>query len=116
MRARVIERHFIDDVSDFLIHDCEELFLLYFDVNIAPTPKMDAVSKRNCATRYRTESCICPGGGVMKPAMPKPTAATNDAMAMVSWILEAACMSGDFERFIFLSFDGLYPCHTFAVA
>lgn len=60
----------------------------FLEVNIAPTPNMDAVSSRNCATRYRTDSCICPGGGVMKPAMPKPTAEMNEAMAMMSWIRE----------------------------
>lgn len=54
---------------------------------MAPTPKMEAVRSRNCAMRYRTESWISPGGGTMKPAMPKSTAATKEAMAMMVWSL-----------------------------
>ena len=68
----------------------KDFFLLI--ENIAPTPKMEAVRRRNCAMRYKTESCISPGGGVMKPAMPKPTAAMKERMAMEIWILDIVFM------------------------
>ena len=68
-------------------------------VNMAPTPKMEAVSSRNCAMRYSTESCICPGGGTVKPAMPKPMAARNDVTATAVWILVIVFMSKKLKLF-----------------
>ena len=69
----------MEDIQLFLVFVLQVLPLLYafflLIENIAPTPKIEAVRSRNCAMRYKTESCISPGGGVMKPAMPKPTAA-----------------------------------------
>ena len=68
---------------------CIEIFC---DVNIAPTPSIDAVSNRNWAMRYSTESCTSPGGGVTKPAMPKPMAAKKAVRAMKYWSLTEAFM------------------------
>ena len=74
--------------------DCRSFFcsVIFCDANIAPTPSMDAVSRRNWAMRYSTESCTSPGGGTMKPAIPKPIAAMKAAMAMKYWILTVVFM------------------------
>ena len=58
------------------------VFLNLLFANIAPTPKIEAVRSRNCATRYRTESWISPGGGMMNPAMPKAIAAMKERVAI----------------------------------
>ena len=48
---------------------------------MAPTPKIDAVRRRNCAMRYNTESWISPDGGTTNPAIPKPMAARKEVTA-----------------------------------
>lgn len=88
-------------------------FFLFIE-NIAPTPKMDAVRSRNCAMRYKTESCISPGGGVMNPAMPNPTAAMNDKIAIEICILEIVLMLCSIYDF-FMSFDIIIMIVTFAL-
>ena len=86
----------MDDVQLFPVSVVRMLPLLkdFFLLieNIAPTPKMEAVRRRNCAMRYKTESCISPGGGVMNPPMPNPTAAINDKIAIEICILEIVLM------------------------
>ena len=50
---------------------------------MAETPNKDAVSKRNCAQRYSTESSITPGGGDTNPATPNNIAAMKDHIANI---------------------------------
>ena len=107
----------MEDIQLFLVFVLQVLPLLYafflLMENIAPTPKIEAVRSRNCAMRYKTESCISPGGGVMKPAMPKPTAAMKERMAMEIWILDIVFMLRNMGYF--MSFEISRRIVTFAL-
>ena len=46
------------------------------------TPKMEVVTSRNWAIRYRFASVKSPVGGTIKPAMEKATATMNEAVAI----------------------------------
>ena len=53
-----------------------------FRFTIELTPKMELVTSRNWAIRYRFASVKSPVGGTIKPAMEKATATMNDAVAI----------------------------------
>ena len=58
------------------------IFYSEFLLTIELTPKMEVVTSRNCATRYRFASVRSPTGGTQKPANANTTAEMKDAVAI----------------------------------